>query len=306
MNGSGTASDEVVVERLDEHRRRERPELLAELDPRVDDVAHVGAARIGQDAAVAERAGAPLHPALKPADDAARRRSARAVQSHSAASSSQRPRRGSRAARSSPRARRSPRRSRRRRTPVPSSRATSRTRAARRRARATRGTRRRAPCRCRRPPAGCRRRGTACARGSCRWRRCSSRSRRPGTAAAFASLVGRVQHVERAPPRTPAAATPRSPRARGSSGSSGRRAGPSSASSFGVNTRPIVGSPSSQVIVDAVRPVAEVREIELEARRRREGEPADAISIDVARLAVRREAHHLELVAVLRETRGTA
>src|SRR6185436_3185232 len=48
-----------------------RTEALAELDPRVDDVAHVGAPRIGDDAAVAERTRAPLHPSLEPADDPA-------------------------------------------------------------------------------------------------------------------------------------------------------------------------------------------------------------------------------------------
>src|SRR5262249_22924215 len=41
------------------------------LDPRVDDLAHVGPPRIRDDAAVAERARAPLHPPLIPADDPA-------------------------------------------------------------------------------------------------------------------------------------------------------------------------------------------------------------------------------------------
>ena len=41
------------------------------LDPRVEDVLHVGPARVGDDRAVAERARAELHPALEPADDVA-------------------------------------------------------------------------------------------------------------------------------------------------------------------------------------------------------------------------------------------
>ena len=64
-------ADEVLVDRFGEHRRRERPEPLAELDLLVDDVAHVAAPRIGEDAAIAERARAPFHAALEPADDVA-------------------------------------------------------------------------------------------------------------------------------------------------------------------------------------------------------------------------------------------
>ena len=41
------------------------------LDPRVEDVLHVVAARVDDDRAVAERARAELHPALEPADDVA-------------------------------------------------------------------------------------------------------------------------------------------------------------------------------------------------------------------------------------------
>ena len=67
MKGSGTGR-EVLRVRLFENRRRERPELFAKLDLRVDDLPHVRAAGIRQDAAIAERPRAPLHPALKPAD----------------------------------------------------------------------------------------------------------------------------------------------------------------------------------------------------------------------------------------------
>ena len=41
------------------------------LDPRVEDVLHVGAPRVGDDRAVPERARPELHPALEPADDVA-------------------------------------------------------------------------------------------------------------------------------------------------------------------------------------------------------------------------------------------
>ena len=67
----GYGAHEIVVEGLFEDRRRERPELLPELDLRVDGFPHVGPARVGQDAPVAERPGAPLHPPLEPADDLA-------------------------------------------------------------------------------------------------------------------------------------------------------------------------------------------------------------------------------------------
>jgi hypothetical protein len=44
------------------------PSDRAPLYLRVQNVFHVGAARIGQNGSVSERAGAPFHPALKPAD----------------------------------------------------------------------------------------------------------------------------------------------------------------------------------------------------------------------------------------------
>src|SRR5207244_3885565 len=49
--------------------RRKWTEFLPELDLQVNQVAHVRAPRIRKDAAIAERAGAPLHPPLKPADN---------------------------------------------------------------------------------------------------------------------------------------------------------------------------------------------------------------------------------------------
>src|SRR5262249_26118169 len=64
-------ADEELAQRFLEHRRSERPEALTELDPRVDDVAHVRPPRVGDDAAVAEGTGTPFHAALEPADDAA-------------------------------------------------------------------------------------------------------------------------------------------------------------------------------------------------------------------------------------------
>ena len=73
MNGSGTASTKYSSIASTSVDGRERPELLAKLDLGVDDLAHVGAPRIGEDAAVAERARAPLHAALEPADDLSRR-----------------------------------------------------------------------------------------------------------------------------------------------------------------------------------------------------------------------------------------
>ncbi len=63
----GHRPDEVIVDRLLEDRGREGPELLTELDSRVDDLAHVGPPRIRHDAPVAERPGAQLHPPLEPA-----------------------------------------------------------------------------------------------------------------------------------------------------------------------------------------------------------------------------------------------
>ena len=62
---------EVLAGRFGEHRRAERAERLAELDALVQGVLHVRAARVGEDAAAAQRARAELHAALEPADDLA-------------------------------------------------------------------------------------------------------------------------------------------------------------------------------------------------------------------------------------------
>ena len=48
--------------------RKERNERTGALDLEVQDVFHVGAARVADDAAIAQRARAPLHAALEPAD----------------------------------------------------------------------------------------------------------------------------------------------------------------------------------------------------------------------------------------------
>ena len=53
---------------LDQDGRREGAIGLPELDLGVDDVLHVGAARVGQDAPVAQRARSPFEAALGPAD----------------------------------------------------------------------------------------------------------------------------------------------------------------------------------------------------------------------------------------------
>src|SRR4051812_22097577 len=54
-----------------QHRWREGTVRLTEFHLAVDRVLHVRAARIAEDAAVPQRAGAPFHPALIPADGAA-------------------------------------------------------------------------------------------------------------------------------------------------------------------------------------------------------------------------------------------
>src|SRR6185369_11634620 len=58
---------------LAQHRRREGPEALAELDLQVDAPPVLFVARVGEDAARTERARSPLHAALEPADDRALR-----------------------------------------------------------------------------------------------------------------------------------------------------------------------------------------------------------------------------------------
>ena len=59
---------EDFVGALRHHDRRERPERLPVLDPLVQHVLHLRRARVGDDAAIAERAWPEFGPALKPAD----------------------------------------------------------------------------------------------------------------------------------------------------------------------------------------------------------------------------------------------
>ena len=62
---------EPVGDVVAQNRRCERAERFAPLDLGVEDVFHVGAPRIGQDRAVAQRPRSPLHAALEPAHDLA-------------------------------------------------------------------------------------------------------------------------------------------------------------------------------------------------------------------------------------------
>ena len=68
---------EEVAGRFLEHRRRERPVAFALLDHRVDDVLVGRGPRVGDDAAVAERARAEFRAPLHPADDRAVRQQPR-------------------------------------------------------------------------------------------------------------------------------------------------------------------------------------------------------------------------------------
>ena len=57
--GIGIVLIEVVCDRLGENRRGEGPERLAVLDPGIENVLHVDAPGVGQDAAVTQRAWSP-------------------------------------------------------------------------------------------------------------------------------------------------------------------------------------------------------------------------------------------------------
>src|SRR5438034_5817159 len=59
----------VLLNTFHQHRRCERSVGLPELDLCVDDVLHVGAPRIGENAAVAEGPRAPFESPLRPTDD---------------------------------------------------------------------------------------------------------------------------------------------------------------------------------------------------------------------------------------------
>ena len=67
MNGSGWPISKKLGGTFYQYRRSEGPERLTLLDPRVELVLHRDIARIRQDRSVAERAGANLEAALKPA-----------------------------------------------------------------------------------------------------------------------------------------------------------------------------------------------------------------------------------------------
>src|SRR5688500_5034762 len=61
---------EYLPRAFGEHDRCKRAERLAVLDAAVENILHLGLARIGQQAAIAERAWPELGTALKPADHA--------------------------------------------------------------------------------------------------------------------------------------------------------------------------------------------------------------------------------------------
>src|SRR5579864_9111686 len=65
----GLAGREVIAGGLREDRRAERAKCFAMLNAAVQNIFHLYAARVGQDAAVAERARSKLHASLKPARD---------------------------------------------------------------------------------------------------------------------------------------------------------------------------------------------------------------------------------------------
>jgi hypothetical protein len=64
---------EVFVLVIGHDGRRKGTKPLAVLDARVENILHVGQAGMGDDRAIAERARAPLHAPLKPADHIAGR-----------------------------------------------------------------------------------------------------------------------------------------------------------------------------------------------------------------------------------------
>ncbi len=71
MNGTASSLFEPLGDLFLEDRGRERAKRFPPLDLGVEDRLHVGAARVADDRAVAERARAPFHAALEPADDPA-------------------------------------------------------------------------------------------------------------------------------------------------------------------------------------------------------------------------------------------
>src|SRR3984957_13250976 len=65
------ASLEPFIGMFGHDARREGTKILAVLDLLIEDIAHLGPTRIGEQRAVAERARPELHAALKPGDDLA-------------------------------------------------------------------------------------------------------------------------------------------------------------------------------------------------------------------------------------------
>src|SRR5436309_11364612 len=63
--------DKILVDSFFQDRRSEGTEFFAKFDFRVDELAHVRAAGIRQDAAISKGPGAPFHSSLKPSDDVA-------------------------------------------------------------------------------------------------------------------------------------------------------------------------------------------------------------------------------------------
>src|SRR5688500_17960410 len=66
--GNVVIDQEPIRHRVAQHRRSERPERLPQLDLGVEELTHVGAARITENGPVSERPGAELHPTLEPPD----------------------------------------------------------------------------------------------------------------------------------------------------------------------------------------------------------------------------------------------
>ena len=69
--GVGSSADEIVVHRAFQYRWGERAKLLPELYLEIDDVPHVAASRVSENAAVPKGAGTPFHAPLVPSHDVA-------------------------------------------------------------------------------------------------------------------------------------------------------------------------------------------------------------------------------------------
>src|SRR5436309_1161626 len=69
--GVASGIDEIIVDSFFQNRRSEGAEFFAKFNFRIDELAHVRAARIRQDAAISNGPGAPFHSSLKPSDDVA-------------------------------------------------------------------------------------------------------------------------------------------------------------------------------------------------------------------------------------------